>query len=709
MTPLDLFEAFEGTAAKIGLVASYEFDPIFFERRVLRKTGFARADKILVLMDAGRYADLLSGTLPASGFNRRYLVVPIERRPYAFHPKLYLLAGERRVVGIVGSSNCTGAGLAHNMELCSVFSAAAPEKSLSDAQAMLGQIFRTIGSFATEAPHLKDIVEREFFAPLRERHGWLAESEEKGTIELLHSHETPLWPEVTARLRGKNVKRVGIVSPFYDRDLTLIKLLRTTWPEAALSIYAQPKYATLEGTKLSAVFGKKDRLFAVTPPTGRRLHAKLFAFETSKETFWLTGSPNATLDALKGGNTETALWFSTEDGIGTLLADDALTIGAIDPKTFEAGVVDERDEEDTVAKPLVLQAASLDGERTIHLQFDASAKVQALTVRITNFGEQHPFLSLPLARSSHTIQLTEDQAVQIRRAALCQLKGLFEGREITSDRAALVQLHELLKERDGDTRNSDRKRKISETGEELVSHLDTLGTVREAVEFLDHASIRFEDGEEASRRGNQPSWKPRDPFVSDIPAQWLSAPFANTADDLKEAVWRFVTRHQHEKLEKHVRRGNLNGLPNFLDIFRTLNALLVAFNGRKPNGVPIVPYPYVVLGIRTNIDLLIGAYDEEGEYVPGYVDAVNANIRGDWQIARDRFLIERVPEMLAAATEAMIAARRAGLVKPPPNDTWPSRQRQRLFAWFVKQGLPAPRPEEAKRAAQEYLPLPIAA
>jgi hypothetical protein len=46
----------------------------------------------------------------------------------------------------------------------------------------------------------------------------------------------------------------------------------------------------------------------------------------------------------------------------------------------------------------------------------------------------------------------------------------------------------------------------------------------------------------------------------------LSQPIDNTADNLREAVWRFVTRHQHEKLEKHVRRGNLNGFPNFLDI-----------------------------------------------------------------------------------------------------------------------------------------------
>ena len=77
MTPLDLLDTFEGTPAKIALVATYEFDPLFFERRVLRKRGFAGAERILVLMDAGRYQELLKEGLPVSGFNRRYLVAPI--------------------------------------------------------------------------------------------------------------------------------------------------------------------------------------------------------------------------------------------------------------------------------------------------------------------------------------------------------------------------------------------------------------------------------------------------------------------------------------------------------------------------------------------------------------------------------------------------------------------------------------------------------
>src|SRR4029077_11444492 len=125
-------------------------------------------------------------------------------------------------------------------------------------------------------------------------------------------------------------------------------------------------------------------------------------------------------------------------------------------------------------------------------------------------------------------------------AALCELKGTQGGRELVSNRVALVQLQELLRERTSDGASSSRVRNISETGDELVAHLDSLGTVREAIEFLDHCSIRFGDGEHSRRSFGRGFWKARDPFVGDIPAQWLSQPIDNTAENLRQAVWQFV-------------------------------------------------------------------------------------------------------------------------------------------------------------------------
>ena len=715
MTPLDLLDTFDGTAGKIALIATYEFDPLFFQRRVLRKKRFAGADRILVLMDAGRYAALVDEGLPVSGFNRRYFVAPIDRRRYVFHAKLYLTIGERRVSGVVGSNNCTNAGLAYNMELCSAFTSEPPDQALNSGQWVLRQIFQAIRAFAADAPGFKTTLQKEFLLPVERLHPWLAggdaPAEDQKAIELLHSHSGRLWPELKKRLAGKSIKKITVLSPFYDRDLRLLKTLKTEWPDARLSIFAQQKYATLQGKKLATLLHKKDRLFAVTPPAGRRLHAKALAFETAKETFWLTGSANATEAAIDGGNTESALWFSSEETAETLFKDDALTIEAIDPATFEAGPGEEPKNKDDLTAPLLaLETATLNPDRSLELGFEASPSVRELTVKIKNFNELQPFLSLHLGSSAGRarLDLTENQVAQIRGAALCELKGMQSGGDVTSNKVALVQLNELLKEHEGETESGNRKRKLSETGEELVAHLDTLGTVREAVEFLDHCSIRFEDGETAGGGRRNQRWNSRDPFVPDIPTQWLSEPFNNTAESLKEAVWRFVTRHQDEKLQKHIRRGNLNGLPNFLDIFGTLNGILVAYNLRRPNGVPIMPYPFVVHGIRTNLDLFIGAYDSDGEYVAGFVDAINANVRGDWKLVQERLQTEHVPQILRAAADAMIAVRRAG-IRPPGKDTWSAEQLKRVSDWIARQGLAAPSAEDVRLAGAEYMAVPLAA
>jgi hypothetical protein len=721
MTPLDVLDVFDAMPGNFALIATYEFDPLFFERRMLRKKALGSAARILVLMDLGRYQELINQGLSVSGFNRRYLVVPINRRPYVFHPKLYLLLGDRRVSGIVGSNNCTNAGIAYNMELCSVFSVGSGSAVEADrpTPAVLRQIYNALRTFASDAGAASETIEREFFKPIEEQHPWLhrnvVELTNQRPIELLHSHREPLWPQLKKQLGDKTVRKIAILAPFYDRDLGFLKMVKPKWPDAQLSIIAQQKYATLEGKKIAALLrsGKKGRLLAVTPPAGRRLHAKAFAFETSGETFWLTGSANATEAAMDGRNTESVLWFSTKEPIESILKDDSLTIETLDPSKFQSGAGTEPTNNDSQpVTDLRLESATLHEGGSLDLGFEAAAGVQDLTLRIKNFNEAQPFLSLRVrnpAGGEARLELEDNQIGQIHGAALCELKGIQNGRQIQSNRAALVQLNQLLKERTADGGSNNPLRKISETGEDLVPYLDKLGTVREAIEFLNHCSIRFEDGQRSSRTFGASFWKARDPFVGDIPTQWLMEPIDNTAKDLRGAIWDFIERHQSEKLEKHIRRGNLNGLPNFLDIFRTLNGLLLTFNKRQlRNAAAVLPHPFVTQGIMTNVAMLIGSFDDEGDYQPGFIDSIMTNFEGDREIVRERLQQERVPQMLWAAVEAMINVRLLGL-KRQALDTWSMAQLKRASDWITRQGLPTPNPEDVKTAGLEYAAVAVAA
>lgn len=200
-----------------------------------------------------------------------------------------------------------------------------------------------------------------------------------------------------------------------------------------------------------------------------------------------------------------------------------------------------------------------------------------------------------------------------------------------------------------------------------------------------------------------------DPFVSDAPAQWFLSSFESLSDKLRDAIWRFVTRHQHDKLAKHIRHGNLNGLSNFLDIFRTLNGLLLSFNNRKIEGdKPVVPAPFVTTGIKRNIDLLIGYQDPEEGYVAGFVDSILANYEGDRDLVRKRLSDERLPQMLRAAAEAMIDVRRRAL-RLATLDAWSIEVLTRVASWLARQGLKMPIAEEVQTAGAEYRPISIAA
>jgi hypothetical protein len=51
MKPLDLIEFFEKGASAFAFIATYEFDPQFFERRLLGRKTFASADRLVIFMD----------------------------------------------------------------------------------------------------------------------------------------------------------------------------------------------------------------------------------------------------------------------------------------------------------------------------------------------------------------------------------------------------------------------------------------------------------------------------------------------------------------------------------------------------------------------------------------------------------------------------------------------------------------------------------
>jgi hypothetical protein len=176
--------------------------------------------------------------------------------------------------------------------------------------------------------------------------------------------------------------------------------------------------------------------------------------------------------------------------------------------------------------------------------------------------------------------------------------------------------------------------------------------------------------------------------------------------DLREAIVEFVERHQHDKLYRHVLRGNLNGLPNFLDIFRTLNGLLFTYHVRVTAEIgPVLPFGFVTMHVMTNLELLIGPFEPRDDAFEGngYISAIYANFSGDRALVRDRLREERVPQMLYAAAEAMLRIR-AKARKLQELDDWAKRRLNWIAAWIKAQGQMQPTREDIRAAGEEYLP-----
>ena len=117
MKYLDCFSLFEGDPAYIALFSTFQFDPDFFERRLLRCETLKKARRIAIFMDALQWQDLLQKDVHARWLNRRYLVVPVHRSTGVFHPKLNLILTENGGQVQCGSNNLTRSGCSSNLEL----------------------------------------------------------------------------------------------------------------------------------------------------------------------------------------------------------------------------------------------------------------------------------------------------------------------------------------------------------------------------------------------------------------------------------------------------------------------------------------------------------------------------------------------------------------------------------------------------------------
>lgn len=276
----------------IALLTTYSFDPYFFERFVLPDLWAGGSNRVLVLADRGALRSALDshvGDLRHLG--RRYFLQPVEW-PGAFHPKIFLRAGDEGGLVWVGSNNLTRGGWGGNSELGGAW------KLEGDGLAGSGWLPGLLSYLESTTTGLaRELLGQALRLP------WLANVPGDGRSDVLISREEPIGVQLERRWAGRRFDGLKFLTGSTDSDAGFLRWASTTFGLERIDICLTPESASFEVEALEAL----DPLVRIVPSTRQGLmHAKFYWFDGPDGPGVLWGSANCSSSAwlIPGRNLE---------------------------------------------------------------------------------------------------------------------------------------------------------------------------------------------------------------------------------------------------------------------------------------------------------------------------------------------------------------------------------------------------------------------
>jgi hypothetical protein len=626
---IDFQSLLTGDPAGLALFSTYQFDPDYFERRVLTSPAVQKARRIIVYMDERQWLSLLLQDYPARLVNRRYLLVPVRRPNGVFHPKLSMLITTHSARVLCGSNNLTRAGCSSNLEILNSFDVHADGKNGSDCSLAV-EAFAFFRRACNEVEDSVRSLAREWLDDVAASAPWIASTQvvkDDRRFRLVHTYDGSIWGRVCDRLEKDPPKRFMVVSPFFDRDVEMVCRVAKRWPKCRIELVVQQNTTTLNVARLSKLQGRIS--LSELSSAGRRLHAKIIAWQSSSGAGCLAGSANFTTAALDARNVEACMLIENADSELEALFDRNLQKRTIAFDEFEPGTDNEPEAGADNLFDLRLNAAVLgvDGQLRISYQHRLSPAPKALRVAVRAPGEAHPrlMLSVPTGAQTAVVELPEAALTDANGTLLASLIA-----ESTSGRSEsvpiwVVQEARLTYEPSG-SGSAPGGSKVEETGEGLPEFIEELGRREGAaavVEYLRHLNIRFTDGGDGRLHPRPFLLRVRDPFRPDKAPDWLVDSSAE-GESLADAIYEFADRHEHKRLRRHGKRGNVNGIENFLDILVALVRLLYIYYMRG-----VVPRNQFLGRLYRYLRIATAGIDDSEDFTEGYLYTVHENLGRD--------------------------------------------------------------------------------
>ena len=315
------------------ILTTFSFDFYFFEMKAMKWLRSCGVRNINVFIDGHYYSELMQqATGEEMQLTAGYSLYPVFQKSI-FHPKIWMLFGDKEGLLIVGSGNLTNSGNGNNDEIwgafhfdirstenAPIFSAAWNYLSMLSSN-VKGQMNEKTTRWIVE--HSKWLNELPKVKPFQ-----FSDTSQKEKVAFLFNSETSsIWEELSKHISNEKVIEITSISPFYDSNGKALQELKSLFPSAEINVVLDESGLIPSSMKVSKEFtfydwrdaGVSKVQYAKSENAKSKLHGKIIHFKTkSGKEFCLFGSANVTPEGLglagKYSNAEVSLLIQSEKG-----------------------------------------------------------------------------------------------------------------------------------------------------------------------------------------------------------------------------------------------------------------------------------------------------------------------------------------------------------------------------------------------------------
>ncbi|NLO70911.1 MAG: hypothetical protein GX102_08260 [Porphyromonadaceae bacterium] len=311
------------------ILTTFSFDFYFFEMKVMKWLRSCGIRNVNVFIDGHFYSELMQ---QATGDEMKlatgYSLYPVFEKNI-FHPKIWLLFGEKEGLLLVGSGNLTNSGNGSNDEIWGAF-------HFDIKQSQNEPVFSAAWNYVSKlSATTKGIASEKTTRWIAEHSQWLMELPKAADFQFLdlpnneqaaflyNTEQTTIWQQVKQFTANENVIEITAVSPYYDTQGKALEEIKSTFPNAQINVVIDESGTIpteLPNEKKYAFYDWKelDLCRNIGAKQQSKLHAKILHFKTkNNKEFCLFGSANITSAGLgisNSANAEVSLFIKSDKG-----------------------------------------------------------------------------------------------------------------------------------------------------------------------------------------------------------------------------------------------------------------------------------------------------------------------------------------------------------------------------------------------------------